>query len=269
MLQSAVTNNFLLVALLLANPLRRFLRGWAGLDDDQAFQTALKKKAIKFIADGGGKDMDHMPLPVPAGTDMSVYNDTFFALSELSEYESFFYDSAIQAGLGACKALKDNGANFTFDAATTSEKEIFATMLTTAMINTTFAGWSGVNMFDQVTGSRKASSTSFSITQAIHDPSDDSLTVTKVGDWNNARDVPFNFDCYGCVDMMYGSGEVRRSEERSDGWSEATAYCMAEIFSSSPHSSPSHIAPSCITNNLPLFASLILENSPPPEGECH
>ena len=34
------------------------------------------------------------------------------------------------------------------------------------------------------------------------------MTLTKVGDWNNARAKPFHFnpDCFGCVDFRYASG---------------------------------------------------------------
>ena len=137
----------------------RFLEGWASLDDDSLFLNELAKKALRttaagvpYTADGGGANMDGSNRPVPAGTDMNSYNSTFFKNSVLSSFDGFFYDASMQIGLGACKALKENGANFSFNALSEEEKTAFADMLLAGMTNIEFEGWSGNVIFDEKTG---------------------------------------------------------------------------------------------------------------------
>ncbi|GMH73855.1 hypothetical protein TrRE_jg1047, partial [Triparma retinervis] len=134
----------------------RFVDEWAGLDSNTGFQRELAKKALRYtsagipyVADGGGKNMDGTDMPIPIGTDLAKYHETFFENSLLSAYEGFFYDGSIQMGLGACKALKDNGANFTVDASGDEEMTKFADMLYAGMTSITFEGWSGNVVFDE------------------------------------------------------------------------------------------------------------------------
>jgi hypothetical protein len=82
----------------------------------------------------------------------------------------------------------------------------FADLLLSGMTGVTFEGWSGQVVFDDATGSRDTSSVLFHIAQLIHDPSDMSLTLSKVCDWSNVREVPFSCDCATCVEMRYRSG---------------------------------------------------------------
>jgi hypothetical protein len=83
---------------------------------------------------------------------MNSYNSTFFKNSVLASHDGFFYDASMQIGLGACKALKENGANFSFNALSEEEKTAFADMLLAGMTNIEFEGWSGNVIFDEKTG---------------------------------------------------------------------------------------------------------------------
>jgi hypothetical protein len=62
----------------------QFVESWHNLDNDNDFQTFLAEKSLKFdvngdrfVSDGNPQYLiDGFDVPIPAGIDMSVYNDT-------------------------------------------------------------------------------------------------------------------------------------------------------------------------------------------------
>ena len=110
------------------------------LDEHVQYISYLREKALNYVSDGNPASDPFLPV----GFDMASYPYKFFENASLSDYESFFFDTAIQTGMGACKA----GTSSMTDGVS----------LHAAMSNVTFSGWTGSVIFDHVSGSRTPSS---------------------------------------------------------------------------------------------------------------
>ena len=171
----------------------RFEDAFESLDSDEGYQADLSAWAFKYTSDGGSG--------FSAGTDMSVYGPHFFAnVAEVRNgVDAFYYDAAMQVGLGACKAIFDG-----FDPVEDGEA------LHAGMTNIRFDGWSGSVVFDEV-GSRTPESTSFDIGHVVLDESRKlSLSTTATWDENSG----FVFDCFGCVDIVFADGSFDAPKQK-------------------------------------------------------
>jgi len=133
---------------------------------------------------------------------MSDYPSDFFSTAELSAYEPFYFDAAIQIGMGACKAIAD-GKDPVADGAA----------LHAAMSAVSFTGWSGNVIFDSETGSRTPSSTNFIVQNTAYDASDKSLLMRDVGTWSLSGG--FDWSCYGCSALEFADGGSTAPAQRS------------------------------------------------------
>lgn len=164
---------------------------FAALDSDNTFISNLEKKALQYTSDGSGLWGDGSAIP--DNTDLGDYPSDFFSTAALSVYEPFYFDTAIQVGMGACKAIHDGNDPVADGAA-----------LHAGMASVSFTGWSGSVIFDSGTGSRTPASTNFVVQNTKYDASDGSLTMVSVGTWSLSGG--FDWDCYGCAVLEFQDG---------------------------------------------------------------
>ncbi|GMH79298.1 hypothetical protein TL16_g08097 [Triparma laevis f. inornata] len=164
---------------------------FAALDSDITFISNLEKKALQYTSDGSGMWGDGSAIL--DNTDLGDYPSDFFSTAALSVYEPFYFDTAIQVGMGACKAIHDGNDPVADGAA-----------LHAGMASVSFTGWSGSVIFDSGTGSRTPASTNFVVQNTKYDASDGSLTMVSVGTWSLFGG--FDWDCYGCAALEFQDG---------------------------------------------------------------
>jgi hypothetical protein len=76
------------------------------LDDDADFMAFLRERAFNLTSDNGDD-------AIPAGLDLRDYHlvdPGFFANRDqhgMGDYDAFVFDTALQVGIGACKAIYD------------------------------------------------------------------------------------------------------------------------------------------------------------------
>jgi hypothetical protein len=176
----------------------KFVADYAALDSHAEFRAHLNGVAqtLNLTTDGGGD--------FPAGLDTTDYwsfDREFFANSD-NYRMGFWFDCAIQIGMGACKALHEG-----------KDPANDGSALHAGMSSVQFDGWSGGVVFDETTGSRVIDSVSYEFKGVQAVVGDSGLVVAKAGQWSSVSG--FDFDCNDCTGpFLFGDGTSSAPQQK-------------------------------------------------------